>query len=194
MEFKELVLRARSYRRFDGKVRVPGSVLEEVIDIARNAPSPINFQLLRYAWSTEKEVNARIFSHLRWAGLLKDWSGPAEGERPTGYIVIGGTGPDNANRRIEAGIAGQTLQLGLTAAGYGCCMVSNMQAEAVHEIVGFPEDVSVLLVLAAGKPAEEVMLETVGADGKTAYWRDGQGGHHVPKRALETVILARFPG
>jgi hypothetical protein len=44
-------------------------------------------------------------------------------------------------------------------------------------------------VLAFGYPAEEVVLEPVGPDGNTTYWRDESGVHHVPKRSLEEVLI-----
>ena len=46
-----------------------------------------------------------------------------------------------------------------------------------------------MLVLALGKPAEQVVLDTVGDDGDTRYWRDENEVHHVPKRSLEELII-----
>ncbi|RLC39426.1 MAG: nitroreductase, partial [Candidatus Coatesbacteria bacterium] len=47
----------------------------------------------------------------------------------------------------------------------------------------------ILLVLALGKPAERVVIEPVGEDGDTKYYRDEEGVHHVPKRSLDEIII-----
>ena len=46
-----------------------------------------------------------------------------------------------------------------------------------------------VLVLALGKPIEQVVLEPIGTTGSTRYYRDAAGIHHVPKRALEEIIV-----
>lgn len=190
--FHDLVLKARSCRRFREGEAVSADILETLLDVVRCAPSSINLQPLRYAYSVSPEINERIFPHLRWAVLLKDWPGPAEGERPAAYIIIGGTGPDGKHRQADLGVAGQIIQLGLACAGLGCCMLANIDAGDIHSIVGFPEDISVLLVLAVGVPAESICLDELQEGQGTAYWRDDAGRHHVPKRSLESVLLARF--
>ena len=48
----------------------------------------------------------------------------------------------------------------------------------------------ILLVLAVGKPKEEIKIEAVGSDGSIRYWRDSEGVHHVPKRTLQEIIVA----
>ena len=53
-----------------------------------------------------------------------------------------------------------------------------------------PVHLEILLVIALGKPKETVVLETVGPDGNIKYWRDSQDVHHVPKRALDEIIVA----
>ena len=44
-------------------------------------------------------------------------------------------------------------------------------------------------MLALGKPREEVVLVPVKEDGSTAYYRDGNQVHYVPKRSLEDILL-----
>ena len=53
----------------------------------------------------DEEENEKVFRLLGFAGYLKDWDGPSEGEKPTGYIVI--TCPANVNDEVDAGIVGQ---------------------------------------------------------------------------------------
>lgn len=43
-------------------------------------------------------------------------------------------------------------------------------------------------MIAIGKPAERVVL-TDAVDGRTAYYRDGDGVHYVPKRSLDEILL-----
>ena len=47
----------------------------------------------------------------------------------------------------------------------------------------------ILYLLALGKPKETVVVEPVGPDGDIKYWHDPQGGHHVPKRSLDEIIV-----
>ncbi len=56
-------------------------------------------------------------------------------------------------------------------------------------MLSLPEQYEIQLVLAFGYPAEQVVLEEVGSDGRTNYWRDPAGVHHVPKRALSEVLI-----
>ena len=72
------------------------------------------------------EQNAKIFPHLRWAAALAPWPGPAEGERPTGYIVI--LGDNRIWRRWDwdCSTVAQTILLGATERGLGGCMIASI--------------------------------------------------------------------
>ncbi len=192
MTLKELVYKARSYRRFKENQPVSMQLLMDVADMARVTPSSANSLIQRYAVSTSRDMNAKIFPQLKWAGKLTDWGGPAEGERPTAYIVIGCDNDYPQFHKTDTGIAAQTIQLGLAEAGVACCMIGSFNAKAVHDIVGFPEDVAATLVIAAGYPGETVVMEEIKTGENTAYWRDEKSVHHVPKRKLEDVVLTKY--
>lgn len=192
MTFKNLVADARTCRRFQADKPVSIEQLTELVDTARITPSAGNLQPLRYGVSVSEEKNAVIFPLLRWAALLKDWKGPTEAERPTGYIVIGSPSASSKNTITDLGVAAQTIQLAARHMGLGCCMIGNVKLNAAHEAMGFPDDVEVMLVLALGYPAEDVHLETMTEGQPTAYWRDEKDEHHVPKRPLNSVLLTKF--
>lgn len=193
MSLRDLVVKARSYRRFQEDRSVSADVLASIVDMVRFVPSSVNLQPLRYAVSTSKEMNDKIFPHLAWARQLKNWGGPAQGERPSGYIVIAGdvTTPTR-HLIVDLGIASQTIFLGLVEAGLAGCMIGSLNAKALHEIVGFSEQFNVVQVMAVGYPGETVVIEDMPSDGATPYWRSEDGVHHVPKRRLDDVLVKRF--
>ena len=85
---RDLVLNNRSRRRFYQESRVELNSLRELVDLARLSASAANMQPLKYILSGDPQKNALIFPYLRWAGYLKEWPGPIEGERPSAYIIV----------------------------------------------------------------------------------------------------------
>lgn len=189
MTVRDLVRSARSYRRFDPEVSVDCQTLRELVDLARLSASGSNRQPLKYMLSCSADTNARIFPYTRWAGALRDWPGPAEGERPTAYIVILGDTEISKSFDRDLGIAAQSIMLGATERELGGCMIGSIDRPSLRASLDISERYEILLVLALGKPAEQVVLEELPPDGNTNYWRDEQSVHHVPKRALDDIIL-----
>jgi len=187
---RELVLKNRSYRRFHQEVAIDRETLRELVDLARCSASAANRQPLKYILSCEPEKNALIFKHLSWAAALKDWPGPAEGERPSAYIIILGDTEISKSFGVDPGIAAQNILLGAVERGLGGCMLGAIQRDGLRQDLNIPARYEILLVVALGRPKEKVVLETVGPDGDTSYWRDSDGVHHVPKRALDDIIIS----
>jgi nitroreductase len=186
---RDLVVATRSIRRFHQSAAVDLDTLRQLVDLARLSASAANVQPLKFALSCEPERNARIFPLLAWAGYLKDWPGPVEGERPAAYIVILGDKRLRQSFECDHGIAVQSIMLGATERGLGGCIIASIQRRELRETLGIPEHLEILLVLALGKPKEKVVLEPLGPDGDIKYWRDADGVHHVPKRSLEEIIV-----
>ncbi|MBZ4658727.1 MAG: nitroreductase family protein [Desulfacinum sp.] len=189
MTFRELVIQNRSYRRFDETHAVARDTLVELVDLARMTASAANRQPLKYILSADPETNARIFPTLAWAAYLKDWPGPAEGERPTAYIVVLLDTTITENPFCDDGIAAQTMLLGAVEKGLGGCIIASVRKDELRKALNIPEHLQIRFVIALGKPAETVVLEELPPDGDIRYWRDGEGRHHVPKRSLKELIV-----
>ena len=186
----ELVEANRSCRRFYEDHQVELKTLEELVDLARLSASGANLQPLKYILACKPDVNAEIFSCLAWAGYLKDWPGPGPGERPSGYIVILGDTTISKEFGVDHGIAGQSMLLGARDKGLAGCMLGSINRKDLRPILNIESHLKILLVLAIGKPKEEVVIEAVGPDGSILYWRDAEAVHHLPKRALTDIIVA----
>jgi nitroreductase len=191
---EDLVRKNRSYRRFRQDVPVDIETLRALVNLARLSASANNLQPLKYILSCQPETNTCIFPHTRWAGYLKDWPGPAEGERPTAYIVILGDTEIRKSFGCDHGIAAQSIMLGATERGLGGCMIGSIDHDGLRQVLDIPKQYEILLVLALGKPKETVVLEEVGSDGDIRYYRDANGVHHVPKRSLNELILREYGG
>jgi nitroreductase len=186
---KKLIQKNRSYRRFDQSKLVDKALLRDLVDLARLSPSAANLQPLKYILNNDVEENKKIFPTLSWAGYLRSWPGPMEGERPAAYIIILGDTAIKKSINCDHGIATQSILLGAVEKGLGGCIIASIKRDELRDILSIPDRFEILLVIALGVPKEEVKLEPIGPDGSIEYWRDKDEIHHVPKRTLDEIIL-----
>ena len=163
--------------------------LTELIDLARLSPSGSNLQPLKYILSCEPQKNDVIFKHLAWAGYLADWDGPQKGEQPTAYIIILKDTDISQSFGCDHGIAAQSILLGAAEQGLAGCIIGSVKRSELSSALNIPDRYEIRIVIALGVPNEEIKLEETGPDGDIKYWRDDDGIHHVPKRALKDIIL-----
>ncbi len=189
MKLYDLVLKTRSYRRFDESHTISLKTLEELVGLARFSASGANRQPLKFAIFNSPEGCSRIFPSILWAAYLKDWDGPEPGERPSGYILVLGDKEITENFGVDHGIAAQSIMLGATEAGLGGCMIASIRRDQLRSELKIPEKFDILLILALGKPVEKVVTDDI-REGDVRYWRDDRKVHHVPKRTLEELIVS----
>lgn len=188
MNLRDIVIKNRSYRRFDENIKVEYNVLKELVDIARYTASARNIQPLKYAIVTDSDKCNKVFDTLAWAGYLKEWKGPEEGERPTGYIIMLGDTEITKNFSVDPGITAQTIMLGAVEKGLGGCIIMAVDKIKLREELNIPEHLDIIQVLAIGKPVEEVVVEDI-INNDYKYHRDANGTHFVPKRKTEDIII-----
>ena len=117
---------------------------------------------------------------------------PHPGKEPTAFIVICLDKTISENEKIftrDLGIVAQTILLRAVEMGLGGCMIGNFVRSEVAAALDLPEHLEPLLVVALGKPDEEIVLTDLPEDGNTNYYRDAADVHYVPKRALEDLII-----
>ena len=185
---KELILKNRSYRSFSRET-VGKENLVKYVDLARVTASSANLQALKYKLVWEKEECHKVFECTKWAGYLPHMEIPPKGHEPTAYVVI--CIDTDLTKNIsgfykDTGIAAQTIMLAASEDGFGGCMRGSYNEEKLKGTLNLPENVTVSLVLALGRPDEEVVLKDMCEDIK--YYREN-GVHYVPKRKIEDILL-----
>ena len=186
---KDLVFKNRSYRRFYQNNKIEKETLLELIDLARLSASAKNSQSLKYYISNEDALNKKIFSSLAWAGFLKDWTGPIDGEQPAAYIIVTLDKNIITNNYCDHGIAAQSILLGAVEKDLGGCIIAAINKKSLVKTLNIPENLEILLVLAIGKPKEEINIYEIESGDDTKYWRDEKKVHQVPKRKLKDIIV-----
>ncbi len=189
----DLIRTNRSFRRYHQDYALDVETLTDLVDLARLSASAANLQPLRYILSADSQKNSQIFSCLGWAAYLKDWKGPEEGERPSGYIIVlSDTEKANDFVGYDCGIASQSILLGAREKELAGCMIASINRQQLRSLLNIDARFKILLVIAIGKPKEVVVVEPVGSDDNIKYWRDETGVHHVPKRNLKDIIIGSY--
>jgi nitroreductase len=181
---RDLVVKNRSYRRWYQDVSIDTETLRDLIDLARLAPSASNRQALKFILSNDPQKNALIFPNIH---IDND---PIEGERPSAYIIILHDTRIPAWVLVDLGIAAQTIHLGAVEKGLGGVMVGNINKASLRKALDIPAHFEIVLILALGKPREEMVIETMATNGSLEQWWDDNRVRHVIKRPLDDLILA----
>lgn len=192
MDFLNFVEGARTCRRFDEAQSLTFKDLEWLLDCARLSPCSRNEQELRYITVNQGDVCQNLVDLCRWAGALKDWKGPAEGEKPTAFIALLAPEESSARYCYDVGIACQTINLAAHSRGWGACIILSFDHVKTTALLQPPQGLKINLLIALGVEAEKRAVAQMPADGSFDYWRDAQGVHHVPKRSLAELIVGKF--
>lgn len=192
MNFKDLVIKNRSYRGFDESVKIARHQLLDMIDCARLAPSSRNLQPLKYFISNTEETNDIILRLTKWAAGLPSLNLPYECHRPAAFIVVcydKAIGGEIITPFLkDVGIVSQTILLAATEMGFNGCMIGNFNPEKLANALSLSENLLPSLVIGLGKADENIILTDI-KNGNTGYYRDEQDNHYVPKRKLEEELI-----
>lgn len=188
MSIRELLKMNRSYRRFYQHEKISEQLLTEWIENTRYCASGRNLQGLKYAWFNHPKDNQKIFETLSWAGYLKDWPGPEVGERPSAYIFMFQDKQISERLFSDDGIAAQSILLSAVEAGFGGCMIASVKKSVLYDTFQIPGNLELIMVLALGKPKEEIRIVEV-EQGDIKYFRNEDQVHFVPKRSLKEIIV-----
>ena len=193
MTVEKLINKNRSYRRFYQDYKIDKEQLFKLVNLARLSPSPRNLQALKFWISNDEKLNEKIFPSLAWAGYIKDWPGPPLGEQPAAYIFILADKNISDNFQKDflptaSGIAAQSILIGASELGLGGCIIAAFQKARIKETISLNDNLEVLLILALGKPKENVIIQDVDSSDSITYWRDEEKNHYVPKRKMEDIV------
>lgn len=191
---KDLIKKNRTYRRFYEDVKISKDELISFIELARLSSSPRNQQALKFYFSNSENENEKIFKTLSWAGALPNWDASKKGERPSAYIIILG---DNSlisegaksYHDVASGIVAQSITLGATKKNYGACIIAAIKRKTLRELLNLQNHLEILVVIAIGKPKENVIITEMPKNNNFNYWRDEKQNHYVPKRSLKEIII-----
>lgn len=175
----------RSIRKFRPEP-IPYACLKEIVEISRLYPSGGNLQPVRFAIIASPTLADAVFSDLRWAMYLPDFT-IAPHERPTAYIVLLRDGAVSKKCDYDIGAASTTVMLAAADRGLGSCPIGNFTAAKLSKLLNLPETLHPELVIALGYPAHESRV--VPMKDSVRYTRDEKGDFSVPKWSTEEVLV-----
>lgn len=189
---RDLVMKNRSYRGFDESYWFTKEQLEGYVDLTRYTASSVNAQPLKYKIVYEKDEIETVRPLTRWARALPDMVLPHPNMHATAFIIIcqdTDISPSLARYQKDIGIVAQTITLAAVEDGLGGCMIGNFTPDEVKQTLNLAENLTPMLIIALGKPAEEIVIKEIDNGESTKYYRDENDTHYVPKRKLKDILI-----
>lgn len=179
MDAIAVIKERRSVRKFKNE-KVDRETMKEIVDIARWAPSWVNYQIARYTLVDNEEMikelaNEGVNGFVYNIDTLKNAKGVAvlsfvkgkSGTYDDEYITSKG----NTWEVFDAGIACQTFCLAAHAKGVGTCIMGVIDEKSIAKIVNLPEEETVAALIVYG-------------------YEDGE--HAAPNRRKNVEEIMRF--
>ena len=125
--------------------------LDSIFEAARLAPSAKNLQDWRFVLVTDRETKRKLAEAANNQRFLEN----------AGAIIIGCTNSDHVMRcgqavgPIDVAIALEHICLQATELGLATCWIGSFYPEKVRPIVGVPDDITIVELMAVGYPADK---------------------------------------
>ncbi len=148
MDVFEAIQERRSIRAYQQKT-VPKNLLLKILDAARLAPSARNVE----PWHFIVVTDAKKREALSKGAFAKFLS-----EAPVVIVACGDAKASPKWYRVDVAIACENLVLAATGEGLGTCWVGSFKKDEVKAVVGVPEHLEVVALLAVGYAREKVDL------------------------------------
>lgn len=164
MELTQGLKTRRSVRRYTDEV-ISHALFEEIIDVAKMAPTWKNTQTLRYILVQNEELiqkicaecmldfehNIKTMSKCKNLVVLTQVNGRCGYEKDGSFSTSKGCGWE----MFDAGIAAQTFCLAAHDKGIGSCILGVFDDEKVKAAIGLPEGQTVAALIPIGVPKFE---------------------------------------
>ncbi len=152
----------RSVRKFTEQ-KVPHEVLEELVELARWAPSWKNTQIARYVAVEDEALKARIAKEacIPWNEEIINGAPVlmvmTYVEKRCGYERDGSFTTSKGDRwqNFDCGVAAATFGLAAHELGLGCVVLGIFEEKKLAELLELPEGMGVACLMPLGYPAEE---------------------------------------
>jgi len=125
--------------------------LDNIFEAARLAPSAKNLQDWRFVVVTDKETKRKLAEAANNQRFLEN----------AGAIIIACSNSDEVMRcgqavgPIDVAIALEHISLQATELGLATCWIGSFYTEKVRPIVGVPDDITIIELMAVGYPADK---------------------------------------
>ena len=149
MDVAEAIRTRYSCRSYDDKA-IEKEKLDAILEAARQAPSAKNLQDWRLVVVTDKDARKRLAVAANNQTFIEN----------AGVIIVACTVSDHVMRcgqavgPIDVSIALEHICLQATELGLATCWIGSFYPDKVKAVVGVPEDVTIIELMALGYPAD----------------------------------------
>jgi len=149
MDVSEAIRRRYSCRNYEDKP-LEKEKLEAILEAARQAPSAKNLQDWRFVVVTDKATRKKLAAAANDQTFIEN----------AGAIIIACTVSEHVMRcgqaigPIDVSIAIEHMCLQATELGLATCWIGSFYPDKVRAVVGIPESIEIIELLALGYPAD----------------------------------------
>lgn len=184
--FDKVLETRRTIRRFCDRP-IAREDMEQLLNLARLAPSGANLQPLRYIAVLSREKCEEVFRETAWAGYVKPHGTPPEGLHPRAFVaVLADSKIRKEGFEFDAGAAVENMVLSAWDKGIGSCIIGAFNRNAVRQILNIDAHYHICCLVALGYPAHECSYFDT-ETGDIHYTIDENSNFRVPKRPLEEI-------
>jgi len=145
----EAIRKRYSCRAYEDRA-IERAELDKIFEAARLAPSAKNLQDWRFVVVTEKEAKIKVAAAANNQRFLEQ----------AGAIIVGCSNSDEVMRcgqavgPIDVAIALEHIALQAAELGLATCWIGSFYPDKIRPILGIPEDMAIIELMALGYPAD----------------------------------------